>query len=130
MAKIKHVTIMESHICEYCGKEFQGRKGAKYCSSSCRGLACRARKDSSGRLRGIGQVTPEAEKTRVEARKVFQKEIIKHPEIIEQAQDMQQIGVNYAVPQDPRDSLRELLVLGAVAIGVNALFNPPKKRKK
>ena len=37
-------TLKETHVCEYCGATFKARKGAKYCSDSCRVLAANARK--------------------------------------------------------------------------------------
>lgn len=126
-------TKLVKHKCEYCGKEFEGNLGAKYCSASCRVLACKARKHPEKGLQGIGQVVKkdiQAEKTRTAARNIFKREISKHPEIIEQAQNMQPIGANYEFPTTPKDAIRELLLLGALAIGINALFNPSKGRKR
>lgn len=31
------------HLCQYCGKSFEAKKGAKYCKTSCRSKASRKR---------------------------------------------------------------------------------------
>ena len=40
-------SLRETHVCEYCGATFKARKGAKYCSDSCRVLAANARKNGT-----------------------------------------------------------------------------------
>ena len=130
MAKNKHKTLPIHHICEYCGKEFDGDARAKYCSNSCRSLAWKARNDKTGSLRGIGQAQ-NVTGTRQNAQKIFRKEIVKHPEIVAQAQNMSVTGGNSARLQSEQPmSLKELLVYGAVAAGLGYIFSPPKKKSR
>lgn len=109
-------TIRQLHKCEYCGAEFRGTAKAKYCSTSCRTLAYRAKKSILS-----ADLTIEEDIPLSTQRKCV--ETIKTAHIGE-------IKQTNAVGTVPNMSIKELLIAGAVYWGINAIFNPPKRRYK
>ena len=107
------------HTCEYCGNTFQARKGARFCSNSCRVLASKARNEQ----KSVG-ATPKETATKaqnVPAQRTFAP-----------------AAVNYApamniTPEQAKAELREFLVKAGLFVTLSYIFEnagKPKRRRK
>lgn len=113
-------TAQLTKACAYCGKSFKGNNKAKYCSPSCRVLACRARKDPSGQLRGVGQ---KENKLQEEAKKIFAEEIPRHEDLAAVKAKIMPVGAPLSQPS----GLKELVVVAGIALGLSMLFDTKRK---
>jgi len=109
-------TERQIHVCEYCGKTFKARKGARFCSNSCRVLAAKARKETKS-VGTIAKEQPIKPQNLPVARTSVPVRTISQPERV-------------ITPEQAKAELKDFLIKAGLYITLAYIFDNERKPKR